>query len=80
MSYNTDNVIRFGSKPSEAVRAALKSYGFRWSRAGYWYAPQSITSAAVCDCFRSASTPDAALDGLDQYVGDRQMEAACGII
>ena len=76
------NSISFDSKPPQATRDALKAYGFRWSRARQaWTAPQSVASAAVVDFIRSEK-PGAPLDlaGLDCYVGERAMEAACGII
>ncbi|MDY8021231.1 hypothetical protein [Paenibacillus polymyxa] len=33
--------IRFPSKPENNIIEQLKSYGFRWSKRGFWYAKQS---------------------------------------
>ena len=34
---SSDTRITFPSKPSESIRSMLKSAGFRWSPAGFWW-------------------------------------------
>ena len=76
MRYPT-NDISFASVPSVEVRAALKSYGFRWDRVSQqWRAPQSVETAAVCDHLAGGGS----VATLHEHVTERSMEAACDII
>lgn len=50
--------IRFSRKPSEAVRAALKAHGFRWSgRQGLWYARYSEPTWAFALSLTASQSP-----------------------
>lgn len=52
--------ITFAAKPSEAVRAALKARGFRWSgRQGLWYARYSEPTWAFAVSLTDSQTPPA---------------------
>lgn len=50
--------IRFSRKPSEAVRAALKAHGFRWSgRQSLWYARYSEPTWAFALSLTASQSP-----------------------
>ena len=76
--YYSETQVRFPDVPPAPYREVLKRYGFRWDRDGQcWYAPSSIARATVLDCLRGGCTD---LDTIAGHVGEREAEAACGII